>query len=270
MAAVTSKEPSPRSVLALGLAWLLGLAAALQILDRALPSATLAAAILGALAVDVGATRAGVLWDDDATESGPPPRRRPVQRLLIGAAAALAVGVVVIALGASFGWLHHHGSVVPSTAIVFALLRAAAVAVRDELLYRGLPLAFAARAGVPAPVARVFAALTGGAAIALVPGVGLAAVALAVASGWLFASLWQRDRGAWAAFGAHGAWILLFGSILHGGLFDTDWVVGNLAIGNTSTGAPAWLASALLVAAGLAVVWLPGLGPGGSEKERSA
>ena len=54
----------------------------------------------------------------------------------------------------------------------------------------------------------------------MLPGVHLAAVVLAAASGWFFAALWQRDRGAWMALGAHGAWLLLFGSVMHGGLFD--------------------------------------------------
>ncbi len=142
----------------------------------------------------------------------------------------------------------------PSAALALAVARAAAVSVRDELLFRGIPLAAAARAGVPAPIARGFAALVSGAAIVMIPGASPAAVALAVASGWLFASLWERDRGAWAAVGAHGAWVLLIGSMLHGGLFDVDWTTGNLAIGASAAGAPAWLAAGVLAVAGVLVV----------------
>jgi hypothetical protein len=153
----------------------------------------------------------------------------------------------VIAFALALGWLDRHGEPVRlNGAVLLALVRAAAMAVRDELLYRGIPLAAASRAGIPAPAARVFASLTGAAAMALLPGVSLGGVALALGAGFLSASLWQRDRGGYAAVGARAAWLLLFGSLLHGGLFDVHWHAGNLAIGNTSWGAPAWLAAAAL------------------------
>lgn len=250
--AIVTEENSPLVEMGLGLAWLLGLAAGLQILDNLLPAASLATPILGALVVDLGATRAGLRWDldpDVTTDAS-----RAARRVGMGVAAALAPGLAVIAGGLALHWVYGFGKgASPSSSLGFALLRAAAVASRDELLYRGLPLYFAARAGVPAIGARAFSALAGGAAIALVPGATRGAVLLAVASGWLFATLWQRTRGAWAAVGAHAAWLLLFGSMLHGGLFDVEWTVGEITIGNGSWGPPAWIASALLVATSFAV-----------------
>ncbi len=146
---------------------------------------------------------------------GPAPARRAPARapLRVGVGAAVAVGAAVVAIAASgaLQWFQVEAGVPLSAALAFAVARAAAMAVRDELLFRGIPLAAATRAGVPAPVARVFAALLSGASLVLLPGVTPAAIALAVASGWLFASLWERDRGAWAAFGAHGAWLLVTG-----------------------------------------------------------
>ena len=244
--------PSPAVELGLGAAWLVGVAAGLQILDR-LPLASIGVAILGAVVADLAATRAGVRWDPD--EAAPDRVSRAARRAGFGVLAALATAAIVMVPCFALGWVHGTGEGFrPSFAVLIALARAAAIGVRDEVLYRGIPLLAASRAGVHPLAARTFAALAGGAAIALMPGAGPAAVALAVGSGFLTASLWQREGGAWGAIGARAAWILLFGSLLHGGLFDVDWHVGEIAIGNTSKGPPAWLAAALLVAAGVVVM----------------
>ena len=246
---------APLVELGLGAGWLVGLGAAVQLLDQILGAANLGAAILGALLVDLAAGRAGVRWDRE--DVGIDARKGAARRVAAGAAVALGAGGLVLALAAALRWFHAEDGARPSAALAFALARAAAVSVRDEMLFRGIPLAAAARAGVPAPIARGFAALVSGAAIVMVPGVSAAAVALAVGSGWLFATLWQRDGGAWAAVGAHAAWLLLIGSLLHGGLFDVDWTTGNLALGASSAGAPAWLTAAVLVVAAIAVNRLP-------------
>lgn len=245
---------SPTTELGLGAAWMIGLASAVQIIER-LPIASLGTAVLGAVVVDLGATRAGLRYERDDRAAGR--AARASRRVAAGALVALGAGAVVIAAGSALGWLRWHGGPEPKLALVYALVRAMAVATRDEMLYRGLPLMAASLAGMPAPFGRVFAALAGGAAIALLPGAGLAAVVLAIAAGWLFATLWEREGGAWAALGAHGGWVMLMGAVLHGGLFDADWHVGELAIGNTSRGAPAWLAAAVLVVTALLVPRLP-------------
>ena len=241
--------------IALGAAWLVGLAAALQVLDQMSGPAELRTPLFGALAIDLLAGRAGVRWDwdDDGIDS----RKHAARRAAVGAAVALVAGAVVVAVAAVLGWFHGEAGSRPSAALAIAAARAAAVAVRDELLFRGIPLAAAARARVPAPVARGFAALVSGATVVMIPGVTPAAVALAVGSGWLFAALWECDRGAWAAVGAHGAWSLLVGSVLHGGLFEVEWTHGELAVGASAAGAPAWFAAAVLTAAGFVVVGLP-------------
>lgn len=255
----TDKAPNPLAELGLGAAWLLGLAASLQILDRLLPAASLAAAVLGALLADMAASRAGVRWNvTDDPDAPPIAFPAAARRVAVGAGIALAAGLAVIGIARFSGLLHGHGEGPSlSSAVLFAILRAAAVATRDELLFRGIPLVAAARANIPAPFARAFAALTSGAAIAFLPGTSPAAIALAVASGWLYAGLWQRERGAFMAVGAHAAWMLLFGSLLHGGLFDVDWTNGSLAIGATSWGAPAWLAAGSFVVAALVLPWIP-------------
>jgi uncharacterized protein len=249
----------PLVELGLGAAWLVGLAAAVQILDQIIGPANLGAAIFGAMGVDIAAARAGVRWDEDTLPLDAP--RRAAARVAVGAAVAVGVAGLAIAVAGAFHWFQVEGTVPVSAALAFALARAAAVSVRDELLFRGIPLAAAARAGIPAPVARVFAALVSGASLVLVPGVTAGAIALAVASGWLFASLWSRDRGAWAAVGAHAAWMLVTGSVMHGGALEVTWTTGELTVGASAAGPPAWTAALLLVAAGVGVRWLPGLGP---------
>jgi hypothetical protein len=251
--------------LGLGAAWLVGSAAALQILDGVLGRAALGTALAGAILVDFAAGRAGVRWEVD--DAGPDAWKRAAQRVAAGAGVALALAAALLGAAVGLGWIDGRGAGMhPSSALGFALARAAAIGVRDELLYRGIPLAAAARAGVPAPIARGFAALSGGAALALVPGVSPAAVALAVGSGWLFAALWERDRAPWAAVGAHATWALVLGSVLHGGLFDADWVKGNLSIDASAAGAPAWVAAIVLGAAGFGVRMLPGGWFGASGK----
>jgi membrane protease YdiL (CAAX protease family) len=249
-------QPRDRLVeLGLGAAWLVGLAAALQIVERILGPANLGGVIFGALAVDIAAGRAGVRWDSD--EASPTTPRNVPKRVAAGAATATGVALLVVALSALLGWFHIEGPPEPSTALVLALVRVVATAVRDELLFRGIPLAAMARAGVPRAVARAFAALVSGAALVFVPGVSAGALALAVASGWLFAALWERDRGAWAAIGAHAAWALVVGSALHGGVVDAVWKQGELAVGIGASGAPAWVASAVLVLAAALLPKLP-------------
>jgi hypothetical protein len=250
------RAPSgPLVELGLGAAWLVGLAAVLQIVDQIVGPANLGVALFGALGVDLAAGRAGVRWDRNEIDLDAP--KNAVRRVATGAGVALGAGAVVLAVAAAFRWLHVEEVTRPSASFAFALARGAALATRDELLFRGIPLAAAARAGLPAPIGRGFAALVSGAAILMVPGVTAAALVLAVASGWLFASLWDKDRGAWAAVGAHAAWMILVGSVLHGGIVDVGWTTGELASGAGAAGAPAWVAAAVLIAAAVALPRLP-------------
>lgn len=278
----------------LGAAWLVGLAAALQLVEMLLGKSPLAAALAGAVLADVVAGFAGVRWDwqaagaskkagskasskvkegdeEEAPASGARPKegaegaagaeaakaggeeRGPVIKAGIGMATALGAVVVVLVLGAILGWVSvERGG--PSTSIAFALMRSAAIGVRDELMLRGIVLTAAARAGVSPMVGAVVAALAGGAVLALVPSVSVGAVALAITSGFFFALLWQRFQGAWAAVGAHGFWVFLIGAALRGSVIDVGWSNGSLTPGGRSTGGAAWLAAgvfALLAAAAL-------------------
>jgi len=252
---------SPRGALvelALAGAWIVGLGAGLQVLEQLLGPANLGGAIFGALAVDLATGRVGVRWDWDEPapvgDAAPPSSARAgMVRGAKGLALGLGLGALVAAICVAAGWAHLGPVAKPGLALAFAVARAAALAVRDELLFRGLPFAAASRAGIPPVWARAFGALAGGAAVLLVPGAGPAAVLLGVSSGLLFATLWERDGGAWMAVGAHTGWRLLVGSLLHGGLMDLDWHHGELAVGATASGGPAWLAIGTLAAAAVAI-----------------
>jgi membrane protease YdiL (CAAX protease family) len=254
----TSAPPSPRSrliELGIGAGLLVGLSACLQLFEQILGPSNLGGAIFGALAVDIAAGRTGVRWDWDTLPLDAP--RRAIARVGAGAGVAVVAGGLALAIAAAMRWFRATGPVAPSATIAFAVARAAAISVRDEILFRGIPLAAMSRARVPPMVARAFAALVSGAAIVAVPGATPAALALAVASGWLFAALWERDRGAWAAVGAHAAWVLLLGSFIHGGVMDLEWTTGELAVGAAADGMPAWLAAGILLVMGFGVARLP-------------
>lgn len=220
-----------------GAAWLVGIAAAVRVVDLLVGRSPLVDAVLGAVVVDLAVTRAGVRWDRG--ELAVRPRLAALAR---GAAVALATFAAVLAACAATG-LAHVALGHPSAAIALALARAAGLAVRDELLYRGLVLTIASRARVPDRFAIPFAAVAGAAPIVLVPGATAAAVALALTSGLAFAVLWRRGRGAWAPIGAHAAWVLFAGALVRGYLLDVQWSRGLLTEGALAKGAPALVAA---------------------------
>jgi hypothetical protein len=184
----------------------------------------------------------------------------------VGAAVALGVHGAVVALAAVAGWAHVHAGA-PSVAALTALVPAIAHAVRDELLLRGVVLSACARARVPAVAGIVFAGLAGGASIAMEEGVSAAAVALAIASGWLFAAVFRRGA-AWAAVGAHAIWVLGITALTRGWLLDVHWLRGRLAMGAGADGGAAWLAAGACVIAAVVVHagWGAGAGAAGTPR----
>ena len=152
------RAPLDRRRLVIAAAWLVGGAAAVHLVDGFLGGAPAAAAVLGAVLVDLLAGRAGVRWAS-----------RPwALDLRVGAALGATVGLLAVAAGHALGW----ATVVlgaPGIAIAFAVLRVGAVAARDELLLRWLPIALGRRAGVPDRALLAFVV-----AIAIAPALGTA------------------------------------------------------------------------------------------------
>ena len=244
---------TPLVELGVGLAWLLGTAAALQAAEVLFSKFIMAVAISGAVIADVASTWAGVRWDEGTKRAW----RDAVGRLAAGAGVVAVVVAVTFAVGAVMRRVEVQAGA-PSVGIFLVILKCAAIAVRDELVFRGIPIVAAGRAGVPAPIARGFAALAGAASIASLPGVSAASLVLAAATGWLFATLWQRDRGAWSAVGAHAAWALLTGAVLRGGIVDMAFREGNFGLGPRASGAPAWIAAGVALVAAALLPRLPG------------
>lgn len=244
---------TPLVELGMGLAWLLGTAAALQAAELLFSKFIMAVAISGAVIADVASTWAGVRWDEGTKRAW----KDAVGRLAAGAGVVAAVIAVTFAVGAVMGRVEVRAGA-PSVGIFLVILKCAAIAVRDELVFRGIPIVAAGRAGVPTPIARGFAALAGAASIASLPGVSVASLVLAAATGWLFATLWQRDRGAWSAVGAHAAWALLTGAVLRGGIVDMAFREGNFGLGPRASGAPAWIAAGVALVAAALLPRLPG------------
>jgi len=259
-----SLPSSPLKELARGAVWLVGLAAALQMVASALGQAPLAAALIGALIADLGGSRAGVGWPwherepgaDDATRSGATQggdaRRRALRRIGLGAAAGALAAALTLGAALALGWARAEAGR-PSLTLGLALLRAVAEAVRDEIVLTGVPFVAAARAGVAPPFAVVFAALAHGALVALVPDAGAAAAPLAITLGALSAALWWRHGGPWAAVAAVAAFDLLTGAGLRGALLDVTWDGATLSTSARASGPAAWLAAAILAGIALAV-----------------
>lgn len=244
-------EPTPLRALLEGAAWLLGLAAANHLVETVIAQNLLAATVATAVLSDLGASRAGVSWADPSAHDES--RAAIVRRVLRAAAVALAAALVVLLAGLALG-LAEVGVAAPAWTTLLALLRAIAIAVRAELLLRGVVFHFAARAGLGEPWRIGFGALASGALLALAPFATAPAVALAIAGGALFGVVWSRLGGAWAAVAAHATWVFVLSSVLRGAGLDVRWSAGTLAEGVRASAAPAWLGAAVLCACAVALL----------------
>lgn len=236
MDAVTPESRNtPLKEIARGVAWLVGTALAIRLVETLIGQSPLGAALAGAIVVDLAMTRAGVKWDDsdDRTQVA----SRAWRGFYVGAGTASALVTIsilpsLIVGGATIGL----GS--PSSTLFFGLLRGAAEGVRQELLYRGLPLLVAARAGIALPWAIGYSVLAGVSPQLLNP-VSLESLLQTAALGGLSAMLWVRTRAAWAPMFAHGTFFLLAGIGLRGAIFDVSWTSGMLAENGRTRGLPA-------------------------------
>ncbi len=251
-AAHTAPRRGPLAELARGAAWLLGTRASLVVLDALVPGSPLASSVLGALLTDLGVGRAGASWDRDPEVT----RRVAIQRFLRGLSAGATLAGAALLASHLLGWASVRLGR-PDAMLLLALLAALGTAMREELLYRVLPLHVAERARVPTWAALAFAASLSVASSALHPQATLAGLALELGKGLLFASLAHHLRGAWAPIAAHTTWAFLVGAGARGGLLEVVFSQGELSDGALSTGSPAWLAAGL--AAALAFFAVPRL-----------
>lgn len=227
-----------RRRLVVAAAWLIGGAAAVRLVDGFLGGAPAAAAVLGAVLVDVLAGRAGVRW---ASRPWAVDLRR-------GAALGASLGLLIVAAGHAAGW----ATVVlgsPGLAVAFAVIRIGAVAARDELLLRWLPVALGRRAGVPDAALLAFVV-----AIAIAPAVGTAApvvIAVLASQALLGGRLALATGGAVAPAAAHAALLLALGPLTRGGALDVTWWSGDPGPAGAA-GAAGWVTAAILALASVA------------------
>ena len=247
------RAPLDRRRLVIAAAWLVGGAAAVHLVDGFLGGAPAAAAVLGAVLVDLLAGRAGVRWAS-----------RPwALDVRVGAALGATVGLLAVAAGHALGW----ATVVlgaPGIAIAFAVLRVGAVAARDELLLRWLPIALGRRAGVPDRALLAFVV-----AIAIAPALGTAtAVEVAVlgAVALLGGRLALATGGALAPAAAHAALLLALGPMTRGGVLDVTWWRGDPGPAGAA-GAAGWVTAGVIAVVAIAAPRLirPRATPAGSS-----
>ncbi len=237
--------------LGLGAAWLVGIAAVVHIVETLVAQNPLAGTVAAAVIVDLAAGRAGVRWDHPGLENEPP--KAIAQRVLKATAAPVALLLVVLGVGAAAGLatvqLGH-----PDWPLFLAFGRAIAIAIRAEMLLRGVVFLTAQRARVSPLWAVIFSALASAALLLLSPFATLPAFAFALTSGALFAVIWLRFGGAWAAIGAHTVWSFLLASGLRGGLFDVVWTTGSLSEGPRAVGPMVWWVAGLQLALSV-ILW---------------
>ena len=125
-----------------------------------------------------------------------------------------------------------------------------AQAARDELLFRGAPLALM-RNRIPDRFAIPFAALLGGAPMLLTVEQSPVGVGIVVLTGLAFAFAWRIGKGAFLPWGAHAGWLFMVGAGSRGAVLDVSLAHGGLLPFARAEGMVAWIA--LVVAAAMAV-----------------
>ncbi|MEO8796401.1 MAG: CPBP family glutamic-type intramembrane protease [Polyangiaceae bacterium] len=202
--------------------WALGAYTAVQIVGMVLAQNAIGATSIGALAAEFMAGKVGIAWSD-------PHAKEPSSRDIAVRAGRGALLGVVLSAAAFIAVFAHGGTTLRGhfgvAAFGVGVLAAGLAAVRDELLLRGFVLR-AFRPVVPLPLVFVICGLCGAAAKlgdeAATPFELVSSAALAVA----FAAAWVQDRGAWAAWGAHTAWLLATTTLGRGALFDVKTAGG--------------------------------------------
>ena len=210
----------------------------------------LGAAIIGAVLVDLVGGRFGLVWDETHKARPLGIGLTTLRGFAVGVGAALVITVVAVA----WGWASvRHGS--PSLfGLGLGLASPLAIAARDEMLYRGLPLAIM-RGRIPDRWALPYCSLLGAAPIVLRPGASVMGVMLAASTGALFAILWRLGRGGWLAWGAHAGWLFMAGAGIHGGLLDVWFKDGALVPVGRAHGNPAWLGALVFAIGAFATAW---------------
>jgi len=213
----------------------------------------------GSLAVQAfvaewGAGRLGVAWSDP---EAPAPTSGTILRK-VGAGALFGLGAAAAAIGfaVATGAATVALASVSATGVLIGVLTAGLLAMRDELVLRGLVLR-AFRHTVSPPLQLVVCgAVAAAARLGQTPDSGSSTVgllAVAALGGASVATLWLRGRGAWTAWAANAAFRLATTTLFAGALFDARWRASPWGGGTLGVDASLAVAVALAVVAAVAV-----------------
>jgi membrane protease YdiL (CAAX protease family) len=191
----------------------------------------------------------GVAWSDP---HAPPQRaKQAAMRAVRGAAFGIAVAALVIALAFTTRAAHVTREGVSVRALLTGLLLPGLVAVREELFFRGLVLRVLSTARREAQLVACGLASIAAALGATDSGINLAQIAVAGLSGVAFGAIWQRERGAWMAWGAHAAWLwAMQAGTTAFDIAGTTWAGGNAGLGGGYVAVPV-----VTIAAIAAIFW---------------
>lgn len=232
-------------------AWSLAIYAAMALAASYLSKNAMASLVAQAVIAEWGAGRLGVAWSDPnaPVATGSQIAKRALRGAGLGlAAAALVVAFALVTRGATVA-----ANTPAPVAIAMGLIAPGLVAMREELVFRGLVLRVLG--SVRSPGAKIVATGLASAAGALgASHVGLPEVLAAGLVGAAFGALWIRERGAWMAWGAHAAWLWATGTLVSGGLVDvraakTAWAGGDFGI---ASGYPAVVVLGAIAVVGIA------------------
>ena len=190
-------------------------------------------AVLQAVLAEWAAGRLGISWSDPDAKT--PTFTAIARRAARGASMGLTAAVVVL----GFALLTRAASLAPNTPalvpILLGLIVPGFVAMRDELLFRGLILRVLPK-DTPGPIALLACGLSSAAAAVGAGARSIPEILTAGLGGIAFGALWRRDRGAWMAWGAHTAWLWASQALARGGVVDlraaqTSWGGGDAGLG---------------------------------------
>lgn len=176
----------------------------------------LAAAAVQAGVAEWGAGRMAIPWSDPAKPA--PAWGAVLRRVGIGAALGALAALLVVAVAFASRTVAVSPGRPGLEGLGLALFVAGLVAVRDELLLRGVVV----RATRLLPPAATLAACSLAAAAARlgIDGHPTSALLPEALRGAALGALWMIDRGAWMACGANAAWAWTLGAVLQGNLVD--------------------------------------------------
>jgi hypothetical protein len=222
--------------------------ASVHVLCGLLDSFRLAALICTAIAVEIFASRIGLRWSVDSSNNF----ARSLLSFAKGLGLGLAMSAFIAAVLALVGSASFEIAFFAPSTVLLGLVACLAEAVRDELLYRGIPLTIM-RSRFDNRVAIAFVCLLSATPIFSQQTLHGAAFLISVSSALISSVLWCVGRGAFLPLGFRSAFAFAVTVLLAGGGVDMRLKSGALFPFTCANGAPALWMAACTVAFAVAV-----------------